>query len=410
MNTVNLQKGDKVGPWTICGKLGEGAYGAVYSAVCDSLGNVEYALKVAPISKNKKKNQAAILIQHERTIQRIRLDSFRKDYIEVCHFPRSSKPVKDLICGTSDDGKIQYLAMEKFNLGLTDYLRQWGGALPPQLVYSIAAQSIAIIQFLHRKCVIYNDIKVDNFMLRERPEGYQLVIVDMGAAEVKAAGKILDSNGPRGTPLFTSINSNRGGKMYFSDDMSGLGYMFAYLLLGSLPWGKCKSEEEILKQKEECVIDTSLDRFPELLSFIKAFRTATTDQIAYAKWIDAFKAAAKRIDPSMDTRVLPKSQTQSAKRVKTAQSEQPSQPSQPAKPVKRVKTAQPAQPVKQREPPQIVDLTEELPEKKRKVQDTIDQSPLSFKQTTQRRQDGAKVVEAARRPTRVQPPRKCKKC
>ena len=34
--------------------------------------------------------------------------------------------------------------------------------------------------------MIYNDIKVDNFMLRERPEGYQLVIVDMGAAEVYA--------------------------------------------------------------------------------------------------------------------------------------------------------------------------------------------------------------------------------
>ena len=31
MSTVNLQKGDKVGPWTICGKLGEGAYGTVYS-------------------------------------------------------------------------------------------------------------------------------------------------------------------------------------------------------------------------------------------------------------------------------------------------------------------------------------------------------------------------------------------
>lgn len=179
--------------------------------------------------------------------------------------------------------------------------------------------------------------------------------------------------------------------MYFSDDMSGLGYMFAYLLLGSLPWGKCKSEEEILKQKEECVIDASLDRFPELLSFIKAFRTATTDQIAYAKWIDAFMAAAKRIDPSTDTRVLPKSQTQPAKSAQPAQSvkrvktAQPEQPEQPAKLVKRVKTAQPAQPVKQREPPQIVDLTEELPEKKRKVQDTIDQSPLSFKQTTQRR-------------------------
>ena len=71
--------------------------------------------------------------------------------VEVCHFPRSSKPVKDLICGTSDDGKIQYLAMEKFNLGLTDYLRQWGGALPPQLVYSIAAQSVRCLALISRR-------------------------------------------------------------------------------------------------------------------------------------------------------------------------------------------------------------------------------------------------------------------
>ena len=57
-------------------------------AVCSSLGNKEYALKVAPISKNKRKNQAAIMISHEVMIQRIRLNAFMKDYNGSCPFTR----------------------------------------------------------------------------------------------------------------------------------------------------------------------------------------------------------------------------------------------------------------------------------------------------------------------------------
>lgn len=237
--------------------------------------------------------------------------------------------------------------------------------------------------------------------------------------------------------------------MYFSDDLSGLGYMFAYLFLGSLPWEKCKSEDDILNQKEECVLDGLLKGFPVLLSFIRAFRTATTDKIDYAKWIKEFTAAAERIDPSINPQFLPKSQQQSmkpaqpaqpanhAKHEKPAKNEQPEQPEEPeqptkpekpTKPTKREqpvqpsKSAQPAKPAKRVKPvqpvehdhhvqatsPEIVDLTEEPSGKKRKVQDTIDQSPLSFKQTTQRRQEKAKEV-VVRRPTRIQPPRSCKK-
>ena len=63
----------------------------------------------------------------------------------------------------------------------------------------------------------------------------------------------MQPNGPRGTPLFTSINNSRGGGMYFSDDISALGYMVASLVLGKLPWEDCKSEEEIQRMKEEMV-------------------------------------------------------------------------------------------------------------------------------------------------------------
>lgn len=209
--------------------------------------------------------------------------------------------------------------------------------------------------------------------------------------------------------------------MYFSDDLSGLGYMFAYLFLGSLPWEKCKSEDDILKQKEECVIDGLLDRFPVLLSFIRTFRTATTDKIDYAKWIKEFTTAAKRMDSSMNPQFLPKSKLQS---VKPAVPNVPAMPAVPAMPVvpampdvpgvpakraKREEPVQPEQPAKRAQhtqhaqhvqvsTPEIVDLTEEPAGKKRKVQETIDQSPLSFRQSTQRR------------PTRIQPPRSCKKC
>jgi hypothetical protein len=52
------------------------------------------------------------------------------------------------------------------------------------LVLSLYYTKIEIMQFLHSKYVLYNDIKMDNFMLRKIPEGYELVIVDMGAANV----------------------------------------------------------------------------------------------------------------------------------------------------------------------------------------------------------------------------------
>ena len=61
---------------------------ALRVAVCSSLGSKEYALKVAPVNKNKRKNQAAIMISHEGMIQRIRLNAFMKNYNGSCPFTR----------------------------------------------------------------------------------------------------------------------------------------------------------------------------------------------------------------------------------------------------------------------------------------------------------------------------------
>ena len=81
-----LHLGDKVGPWTIVNRIGEGEYGEVYSCICWILvikigkcrefDNELYAMKVAKIEKNRFR---ASLISHEVKLLRIRLQAFSKD-------------------------------------------------------------------------------------------------------------------------------------------------------------------------------------------------------------------------------------------------------------------------------------------------------------------------------------------
>lgn len=51
----------------------------IWLVVCDKLGSTEYALKVAPIKKQASKNKLALLLIHEISYLRTRLQAFRKD-------------------------------------------------------------------------------------------------------------------------------------------------------------------------------------------------------------------------------------------------------------------------------------------------------------------------------------------
>ena len=216
----------------------------------------------------------------------------------------------------------------------------------------------------------------------------------------------MQPNGPRGTPLFTSINNSRGGGMYFSDDISALGYMVASLVLGKLPWEDCKSEEEIQRMKEACVIDKALVRFPELRSFISAFRTVLTDDIDYAKWIGVFSSLAKRLAPDQNPHFLPKHPcpTRSAE-VDSEESEESSKDSEKSSKESKMSS-------EGSEEESVVDSIEELdseePAKMEKAQVVINESPLSARQSLQRKRKLAIVNEVKAK--RIQPPRKCKKC
>lgn len=223
----------------------------------------------------------------------------------------------------------------------------------------------------------------------------------------------MQPNGPRGTPLFTSINNSRGGGMYFSDDISALGYMVASLVLGKLPWEDCKSEEEIQRMKEACVIDKALVRFPELRSFISAFRTVLTDDIDYAKWIGVFSSLAKRLAPDQNPHFLPKHPcpTRSAE-VDSEESVVDSEESEESSKDSEKSSKESKMSSEESEEESVVDSIEELdseePAKMEKAQVVINESPLSVRQSLQRKRKLAIVNEVKAK--RIQPPRKCKKC
>ena len=220
----------------------------------------------------------------------------------------------------------------------------------------------------------------------------------------------MQPNGPRGTPLFTSINNSRGGGMYFSDDISALGYMVASLVLGKLPWEDCKSEEEIQRMKEACVIDKALVRFPELRSFISAFRTVLTDDIDYAKWIGVFSSLAKRLEPDQNPYFLPKHPC--PMRSAEVDSEESEESSKESKKSSKESKKPSKESEESSEEESVVDSIEELdseePAKTEKAQGVINESPLSVRQSLQRKRKLAIVNEVKAK--RIQPPRKCKKC
>ena len=227
----------------------------------------------------------------------------------------------------------------------------------------------------------------------------------------------MQPNGPRGTPLFTSINNSRGGGMYFSDDISALGYMVASLVLGKLPWEDCKSEEEIQRMKEACVIDKALVRFPELRSFISAFRTVLTDDIDYVKWIGVFSSLAKRLEPDQNPHFLPKHPCpMRSVEVDSEESVVDSEESEESSKESKKSSKESKKPSKESEESSeeesVVDSIEELdseePAKTEKAQGVINESPLSVRQSLQRKRKLAIVNEVKAK--RIQPPRKCKKC
>jgi serine/threonine protein kinase len=154
----------------------------------------------------------------------------------------------------------------------------------------LADQMLSCVEYIHNKNFIHRDVKPDNFMMGLGDASNQVFIIDFGLAKkyrdphthvhiTYADGKSLT-----GTARYASVGALRGIEQSRRDDLESLGFVWLYLLRGSLPWMGLTGHDQ--KQKYERICDVkSQTTFENLcrgfpVEFVRYFRSVRSLRFA----------------------------------------------------------------------------------------------------------------------------------
>uniref|UniRef100_A0A1I8GLR9 non-specific serine/threonine protein kinase n=1 Tax=Macrostomum lignano TaxID=282301 RepID=A0A1I8GLR9_9PLAT len=177
--------------------------------------------------------------------------------------------------GTSEG--YNALVMELLGPSLEDLFDICDRHFSLKTVLMIAVQLLHRIEYVHSHCLIYRDIKPENFLIGRQTNQKQHIIhiIDFGLAKEyidKDTGKHIPYRGTRASPALLE-QSRR-------DDLEALGHMFMYFLRGSLPWQGLKADnvkeryQKIGSTKRSTPIEVLCEGFPEeLASYVRYTRS-----------------------------------------------------------------------------------------------------------------------------------------
>ncbi|MFA5205853.1 MAG: SpoIIE family protein phosphatase [Lentisphaeria bacterium] len=211
------QEYQRVGPYTVLGRIGAGGMGAVFRA--RGADGREVALKVM----NPELTANADLVRR-----------FQREY-EISAALDHPNIARVLDCGQDHDRGI-YIAMELVEGRSAKALCQSGGA---DLVTTcdIIEQAAAGLAYAHAHNVVHRDIKPENLLVR--PDGV-VKIIDFGIARLDQPETVTLTltNAVMGSPLYMSPEQRDNPKAVdHRADIYALGVTFYQLLSGRLPSG-----------------------------------------------------------------------------------------------------------------------------------------------------------------------------
>merc|ERR1712018_623319 len=111
-----------------------------------------------------------------------------------------------------------------------------------------------------------------------------------------------------GTELFCGISTHKGLEQSMSDDMESLGYMFIFLMRGTLPWAgiTAPTEQEIEERIKQCKISTPISHLcvgcpPEFAEYVKYSKQLKFHELPKYKYLrQIFRKLASKLDIQYD--------------------------------------------------------------------------------------------------------------
>ncbi len=231
------------GKYRILEKIGQGGMGSVYKALHVTFDELR-AIKV--ISSELINDQLFVKrFKHEAVITR-----------KLQH-PNAVR-VDDI--DEAEDGR-PFIVMEFIEGESLRKLIQDQGAMPVPRVCSIIKQTAAALDAAHNLGMIHRDIKPDNIVLIQSPEGEQAKVLDFGIAKLKegrrgaVAGMTLTGTGiVIGTPQYMSPEQamgKRGEELDGRSDLYSLGIVMYQMLTGDLPFKADTTMEMLLAHLQQ---------------------------------------------------------------------------------------------------------------------------------------------------------------
>ncbi|MEM7385643.1 MAG: serine/threonine-protein kinase, partial [Verrucomicrobiota bacterium] len=235
---ANLAHGDKIGPFTIEGVIGEGGSSTVFAASQET-----------PVQRT-----VAIKVPHWQALGSTEvLDAFHAERFLLGSLDHP------LIARILDAGYLPsgrpYLVMDHVE-GVPLHAHCDGKRLPIVERIRILTRVCAAVHHAHQRGVIHRDLKPQNILVTEDGEPR---IIDFGIASGIGSR---EKNGTAGTPGFISPEQTKGGRIDARTDIHALGCLGWKLCAGEIPREADPRPTATADQAQRCRLEpVGLDRF-----------------------------------------------------------------------------------------------------------------------------------------------------